>query len=221
MNAGSERAGHLVSFWERTAEIPRFPALDRNIRVDVAIVGAGIAGMMTAYQLSREGRRVAVLDAGPAGGRMTARTTAHLVNALDDRFYEIETFHGSLGAHFAAESHTAAIDRYEQIVAEEGIDCQFERVSGYLILPPGGAPEMLERELAAAHRAGLTGVERVTRAPLPSFDSGPALHFPRQGQMHPLRFLSGIAAAIVRRGGQIFAETRVTDVEGGASAREN
>lgn len=219
MNEAPERAGRLRSFWERTAERPRFAPLDRNITVDVAIIGAGIAGLMTAYELSREGRRVAVLDAGPVGGRMTARTTAHLVNALDDRFYEIETFHGAEGARLAAASHSAAIDRYEQIATEEGIDCQFERVGGYLMLPPGGSPEILDRELAAVHRAGLASVERVARTPLDSFDFGPALHFPRQGQVHPLRFLSGVAAAIVRRGGQIFVETRVTHVEGGASAK--
>src|SRR5438067_214942 len=113
-----DRAGRLLSFWERTAQCPTFPPLESSISADVAVVGAGIAGMMTAYYLSRDGRRVVVLDDGPVGGGMTARTTAHLVNALDDRYYDIEIFHGAEGARLAAESHSAAVDAYEKIASE-------------------------------------------------------------------------------------------------------
>ena len=219
MNESSEHAGRLRSFWERTAESFQSAPLDRDATADVVIVGAGIAGMMTAYRLSREGRKVVVLDDGPIGSGMTSRTTAHLVNALDDRYYDIETFHGAEGARLAAESHSAAIDQYERIAAEEGIACDFERVDGYLFAPPGGSAETLDQELAALHRAGLTAVERVARAPLEGFDTGPALRFPRQGQVHPVRFLTGLAEAIQRRGGHIFTGTHVTHLEGGASAK--
>src|SRR5688500_18285630 len=118
MNESTQYAGRLRSFWERTAESSSTGPLDSSTSADVVIVGAGIAGMMTAYQLSREGRKVVVLDDGPIGNGMTSRTTAHLVNALDDRYYEIETFHGAAGARLAAESHTAAIDEYERMVTE-------------------------------------------------------------------------------------------------------
>jgi len=175
--------------------------------------------MMTAYQLSRERRKVIVVDDGPVGNGMTSRTTAHLVNALDDRLYEIEAFHGAEGARLAAESHTAAINAFEEIASDESIECDFERVDGYLFEPPGSGTSSLEEELAALHRAGLTDVERVSRAPIQSFDTGPALRFPRQAQVHPRRFLNGLAAAIQRNGGQIFSGTRVVDAEGGASAR--
>jgi hypothetical protein len=85
---------------------------------------------------------------------MTSRTTAHLVSTLDDRYYDIERFHGVVGARLAAESHSAAIDQYEKISAEEGIACDFERVDGYLFVPPGGSTEALDQEFAAVHRAG-------------------------------------------------------------------
>jgi glycine/D-amino acid oxidase-like deaminating enzyme/nitrite reductase/ring-hydroxylating ferredoxin subunit len=220
MNESPENAGKLRSFWERTAQSIATAPLDRSVTTDVVIVGAGIAGMMTAYQLGREGRKVVVLDDGPIGSGMTCRTTAHLVNALDDRFYDIESFHGAEGARLAAESHTAAIDQYEKIAAEEGIDCDFERVDGYLCTPPGGSIDLLDEELAAVHRAGLSGVERVNRVPLVSgFDTGPALRFPRQGQVHPLRFLTGLAGAIQRQGGQIFTGTHVEKIAGGATAK--
>jgi len=186
--------------------------------VDVCIVGAGIAGLTTAYLLTREGKSVLVLDDGPLAGGQTQQTTAHLSNAIDDRYTVVERIHGTEGARLAAESHTAAIDRIEAIIREEQIDCDFERLDGYLFTPPGESDDILVQELAAAHRAGLTGVERVPRAPLPGFDTGPCLKFPRQGQFDPLRYLRGLAPAIERRGGRICTWTHVDSINGGSPA---
>jgi glycine/D-amino acid oxidase-like deaminating enzyme/nitrite reductase/ring-hydroxylating ferredoxin subunit len=208
-----------TSVWTATASVPEQPPLTEDPKADVCVVGAGIAGMTTAYLLARAGKSVVVLDDGPIAGGQTRRTTAHLSNAIDDRYFEIERLHGGQGAGLAAESHTAAIDRIETAVRDEKIDCDFERLDGYLFLPPGGSPEVLDRELAAAHRAGLTGVERIPRAPLDFFDTGPCLRFPRQGQFHPLKYLAGLARAIHRGGGRIFSGAHAEGVEGGAPAR--
>ncbi|MBI4503631.1 MAG: FAD-dependent oxidoreductase [Gemmatimonadetes bacterium] len=198
--------------------MPEFDSLDRDLTVDVCIVGAGIAGLSTAYALCREGKSVAVLDDGPVAGGMTTVTTAHLTNAIDDRYLRIEEFHGRDASRVMAASHTAAIDRIETIVQEEGIDCDFMRLDGYLFLPPGGSPAFLERELEAAQRAGLTGVEKVARAPLTGFETGPCLRFPKQAQFHPLKYLAALAKAIVREGGQIFTGTHADEVKGGKPA---
>src|SRR4051794_8155167 len=98
-------SGSTVSVWMATAETPDRPPLEADARADVCVVGAGIAGMTTAYLLSREGRSVVVLDDGRIGGGETCRTTAHLVNALDDRYDELERLHGEQGSRLAAESH--------------------------------------------------------------------------------------------------------------------
>jgi glycine/D-amino acid oxidase-like deaminating enzyme len=179
----------------------------------------GIAGLTTAYLLAREGKSVIVLDDGPIGGGATGRTTAHLVTALDDRYFELERLHGPKGAELAAQSHSAAIDRIEAIVAHEGIACAFERLDGYLFVPPSDSTNVLDHELAATHWAGLTNVERLPRAPLPFFDTGPCLRFPRQAQLHPLKYLAGLAKAIVRNGGQIFTHTHADTIEGGSPGR--
>jgi glycine/D-amino acid oxidase-like deaminating enzyme/nitrite reductase/ring-hydroxylating ferredoxin subunit len=213
------KSGETISLWIATAEVPEQAMLTENTHADVCIVGAGIAGMTTAYLLAREGKSVVVLDDGRVGGGMTERTTAHLSNAIDDYYFEIERLHGEKGARFAAESHTAAIDRIEAIIAEEGIDCEFERLSGYLFVPPGESKELLDRELRAVHRAGLKDVELVDRAPIDSFDTGICLHFPRQAQFHPLKYLAGLVRAIERDGGHIFTGTHVSTMEGGTSAR--
>jgi glycine/D-amino acid oxidase-like deaminating enzyme/nitrite reductase/ring-hydroxylating ferredoxin subunit len=202
-----------------TANTPSQSRLKENIRTDVCIIGAGIAGMTTAYLLAREGRSVVVLDDGVIGGGMTGRTTAHLTNAFDDRYFEMEKLHGEEGSRLIAQSHTSAIDIVEQIVHEEQIDCAFERLDGFLFVPPGESMDVLGDELKASHRAGLVDVEMVRRAPIQAFDTGPALRFPRQGQFHPLDYLSGMTRAFIRAGGRIFTETHATTMAGGSSAR--
>jgi len=211
-------SGTTVSVWAATADTPAESPLSKDTSANVCIVGAGIAGLTTAYLLAREGKDVIVLDDGPIGGGMTARTTAHLTNALDDRFYELERLFGREGSRLAAQSHSAAIDRVEAIVRQENIDCEFERLDGYLFIPPNGRLKVLEDELPAVHRAGLTAIRRMERAPLESFDTGPCLHFPRQAQFHPLKYLTGLARAIERDGGQIFTSTHADEIEGGPGA---
>jgi glycine/D-amino acid oxidase-like deaminating enzyme/nitrite reductase/ring-hydroxylating ferredoxin subunit len=166
--------------------------------------------------LAREGQSVVVLEDKSIGGGETGRTTAHLSNALDDRYYELERLFGERGARLAAESHTAAISQIEAIIAEERIECDFERLDGYLFVPPGESTEVLEREIYAARRAGLTDVAWVDKAPLEGFDTGRCLRFPRQGQFHPLKYLNGLADAIKRNGGRLFTNTRAEDIKGGS-----
>ncbi len=199
--------------------MPAYPPLDRDIQTDVCIVGAGIAGMTTAYLLARAGRSVVVLDQGPPGGGMTHVTTAHLVNLLDRGFCATERLHGTDGARVAVHSHSAAISRIESIAADENIDCDFHRLDAYLFAAPGRSIETLDEELAAALRCGIVGAERLDRAPLEDFNSGPCVRFRDQGRFHPLKYLAGLAAAIERDGGLIFSGSHVDEVEGGAPAR--
>ena len=214
-----ETLGQSVSLWMATSPVPNRSGLLEDAHADVCIVGAGVAGITTAYLLAKQGKSVIVLDDGAVGGGQTQRTTAHLSNALDDRYFEIERLHGPEGAKLAAGSHTAAIDRIESIVGDEQIACDFVRLDGYLILAPGESAELLDRELTAAHRAGLSGVERLPRAPLLNFDTGPCLRFPRQAQFHPLLYLTAVATAIERAGGHIFTGTHAETIKGGKPAR--
>lgn len=210
-------SGRTTSVWMSTAAVPRFEPIAEDAETSTCVVGAGIAGLTTAYLLAREGAGVVVLDDGPLGGGETGRTTAHLASALDDRYFELERLHGERGARLAAESHAAAIDRIEEIVRAEGIDCDFERLDGYLFVPPGESLEVLHREAEATRRAGIP-TEIVSRAPISGFDTGPSLRFPRQAQFHPLKYLSGLASAITRMGGRICTGSHVDRVDGGRVA---
>jgi glycine/D-amino acid oxidase-like deaminating enzyme/nitrite reductase/ring-hydroxylating ferredoxin subunit len=192
--------------------------LPSHSSADVCIVGAGITGLTSAYLLARAGKDVVVLEAGEIGSGETGRTTAHLSDALDDRYTELESLHGEGGSLLAAESHARAIDCIEEIVRIEEIDCGFTRLDGYLFLGPDDTRQTLVDEAAAARRAGVM-CELLDVSPGPSLAPGPCLRFPRQAQMSPLLYLAGLVRGIERMGGRIFTNVHVRGFESGMPAR--
>lgn len=204
--------GKTISIWEETVAAKAVTPLESDINTDVCVIGGGIAGLTTAYLLAKAGHKVAVVDDGQIGGGETSRTTAHLSNAIDDRIYRIEKWHGAEKAKLAVESHTSAIDEIERIVNTENIDCGFMRLDGYLFEAEESEDDLGE-ELSAAHRCGLSNVRWVDRAPMVNI--GRCLHFPRQGQFHVLEYLDGLVDAVERMGGRLFSGSRVTAWTGG------
>jgi len=218
-NWENKTSGDKEPSWYANIEQPiKFGKLTYNISssgevVDVIIVGGGIAGMTTAYLLSKSGKKVVVIEDGYIGSGETGRTTAHITHALDDRYYDVEQTHGVQGARIAAESHTAAINLIESLIKEEKIDCDFERLDGFLFLDPSDKKESLDRELQATHRAGIRETEIVERSPLDSFNTAPCIRFPNQAQFHPLKYLKGLCQATIGNGGRIFTQTHAQEVK--------
>jgi glycine/D-amino acid oxidase-like deaminating enzyme/nitrite reductase/ring-hydroxylating ferredoxin subunit len=205
------------SLWLETAQPERQPTLDENASADVCVIGAGIAGVTTAYLLAREKKSVILIDDGTPGCGQTGMTTAHLSNVIDARYTEMIRLHGVDGARLACDSHRSAIARIESICTQERIDADFLRVSGYLFLSPEHDESYLDEEFEAARQAGVE-VEKLLRAPVEGFNSGPCLHFPRQAQFHPLKYLNGVLEAFTRAGGRLYGGVRAVKVTGGATA---
>ena len=205
----------------RTAP-PRFrasdllaPPLTGGARVDVCILGAGLAGMVAAYLLAREHRSVMVIDEGPIGGVQGGFEAAHLASVMERPYAWMEAQHGAAGARVAAQSYAAAIDALEAIALREHIACEFERLDGYLVASPGDSPGALRREHAAARRAGVSGAEILESAPVAGGGWGPCVRYPGQAHFHPTRFLAGVARAIVREGGRIHCGVRCRSIDPG------
>src|SRR5688572_1788365 len=211
-------SGHTTSLWHATSSPLMREPLNGDARADVCVIGAGIGGMATAYLLARAGRRVIVLDDGPIGGGETGRTTAHLSDALDDRFRTLERLHGPDGARHAAESHRRAIEQIAEIVERERIDCDFAWVDGYLFASEQANAEDLAEERDAAVRAGVT-VEMLERAPYAVFEGTPVLRYPRQGRFHSLKFLAGLVRSVEENHGRICTATHVTAIHRGSPIR--
>ena len=206
--------GKTVSEWVHGVDFPEFDALSVDLETDVCIVGAGIGGLTTAYFLAKQGKKIVVVDAGPLADGQTARTSAHLASAFDDRFVHIEKYFGSDGARLAYKSHANAIDTIERIAADEHIDCEFLRVDAFLFLGKGDKESSLDNELAAAQRCGFTSAAKLDEVPIASFKSGPCIRFPNQAQFHPLKYLAGLTAAVKKLGVAIYCGNRVIEVQG-------
>jgi glycine/D-amino acid oxidase-like deaminating enzyme/nitrite reductase/ring-hydroxylating ferredoxin subunit len=212
------REGARTTVWEATldAPLPSYPPLAEDLTADVCVVGAGIAGLTTAYRLAREGQRVVVLDDGPIAGGETGRTTAHVVTAYDDFYHEAERLLGAADTRLLAESFRAAVEEVERIAREESIACDFVRLDGYWFPGDDAGREVLANELDAARRAGLEEVSLDADWPIATFKPGQVLRFPNQAQFHILKYVAGLARAAERHGARLFSGAHVMDVADGA-----
>jgi glycine/D-amino acid oxidase-like deaminating enzyme/nitrite reductase/ring-hydroxylating ferredoxin subunit len=201
------------SLWIATTPETSYPPLAGDLEVDVAIVGAGLTGLVAAWLLTEAGKRVAVLEQGRIVSGETGHTTAHVTELVDTRYHVIEQDFGREGARLVAQSNHEAIDWIDRTSSALAIACSFERVPAYLYTERARDTGLLNKELAAAARAGVP-VEFVHDVPLP-FRTAGALRVARQAQFHPRDFLLPLADRIAARGGLIFEMTRMTGVTDG------
>ena len=212
--------GIRPSIWDVTAPVSELPSVTLGNTVEVCVIGAGIAGLTTAYELVRAGREVLVLDDGPLAGGETGRTTAHLCTSFDDEYQAVERMHGAEVARLLAESFRAGVDAIERIVRDEQIECGFTRLDGWWVPSTDDADARFQAEFDASRRVGFTDVELVDAHPLAATFPGRAMRFPQQAQFHILRYMTGLAEAFQKRGGRIETHAHVETVDDAAGEGE-
>ncbi len=203
--------------WFEDSSIPKFPKLSGDLMVDVCVVGGGITGLTTAELLKKQGKTVAVIEAGRVGCGETGHTSAHLTEILDLEFRELISKFGREGATLAAQSSRRAIDLIQQNVIDKKISCGFKRVSAYRFTEKENQVSDLEKEAKAALEIGVP-CELVDQIPM-SRTIEKALRFDHQAQFQPVAYLSALAKSIDGDGCYIFEETRMIDVADGEPCR--
>src|SRR5690606_39936411 len=94
-----------------------FPSLSGNLETDVVVVGGGIAGLSVAYMLSRAGRKCVVIERNEIGIGHTGLSNAHLADALDGRYFQLQKIYGTENAKLArSEEHTSELQSRENLV---------------------------------------------------------------------------------------------------------
>ena len=201
--------------WLATRPTPTYGSLDRDLDVDIAIIGAGVTGLTAAVLLSRDGQRVALLERERVGNGESGHTTSHLTEAVDARYQTVIKDFGLDGARLVAQSTRDAITQIESLCSTLRVN--FERTPGYLYTERDSDLELLAKELDAARRAGCA-VEWVDDVPLP-FKTKGGVRWDTQGQVHASDYLFALAKEGVSRGVEIFDRTQVKNVHEGQPCR--
>ncbi len=195
----------MKSIWSDTVKIPERESLRGNKRAEVVVIGAGMAGILTAYYLQKQGRRVIVLEADRIASGQTKHTTAKITSQHGLIYSELEKLYGRLFAKTYADASQSAIEQYAALIEEEKIDCQFERVNSYLYSTKEKSQLLHELELAKKFGIPASFKEKL---PLP-FQTKGAVCFENQAQFHPLKFIKHLAESLI-----IFEHTKVLSVKG-------
>ncbi|MEY2468652.1 MAG: hypothetical protein QOF21_1350 [Actinomycetota bacterium] len=188
-----------------------YPPLQRGFHYDVLVVGAGITGLTTARLLVDAGAKVAVVDAGKIASGATGYSTAKVTALQQTRLSEIRSGLGDDYMRVYAEANAAAVERVAQFVTEDQIACDFERAPActYAIDDEGATSIAAEHDAAKA--SGFDArFDADTELP---FAVSAAVWLDNQAQFDPRAYCSGLAQAIVAKGGAVCERTRVCDAE--------
>lgn len=199
-------------------ERPRFPVLDRDLEVDVVVVGAGITGATTAWLLCEAGCNVALIERERAGSADSGHTTAHLTSVTDARLHELVRDVGADGACAIWEGGALAIDQIETIVRDLQIDCGFRRVPGYLHAPvqPQAGHASLRSQLEGlredAQLAAGFGMDAQFIEAVPGLDV-PGVRFGGQATFDPGCYLAALLGSLPVARCAVFEHTALQAIE--------
>jgi len=197
--------------WTATAPPTAYPRLTGSGGADVAVVGAGIVGLTTAYLLAKAGLSVAVLEARRVGRQVTGRSTAKITTQHGLIYRHLIETRGIDQARYYAEANRRGAQQISSWIDELGITCELEPKAAYAYTCDPAQRADMTAEAQAARRVGFDA-EALERAPLPFATAG-ALRFRDQAQFNPAQYLVGLAAAAEAAGCRVFENTPVTAVD--------
>ncbi|XZH04052.1 FAD-dependent oxidoreductase [Clostridium perfringens] len=194
----------MKSVWSESCKFRKREALNKDIKTDVLVIGAGIAGILTAYMLKQKGREVVLIDAAEIASGNTKNTTAKITSQHDLIYSKLITEFGEEKAKQYAKANELAIKKYKEIIEDKRIECDFEEKPAYVYSL--NEVDVLKEEVEAAKNLGIDA-EFVQEANLPFKIKG-AVKFNNQAQFNPLKFLRGISNELV-----IYENTRALEIK--------
>jgi glycine/D-amino acid oxidase-like deaminating enzyme/nitrite reductase/ring-hydroxylating ferredoxin subunit len=203
-----------VSLWIDTTRDTGYTSLEDDADVDVAIVGAGITGLTTAYLLRGRGARIAVIDANRIAKGVSAHTTAKITSQHALKYYKMIKAVGEEKARQYAQANQSAIDLIEGIIRENDIDCDFRRAPAFVFTQDTKYIQKLEDETESALKLGLPA--EYTDIPDLPFGVEGAMKFSNQAYFHPRKYLLALADLIEGEDCRIYENTRAVDIREGS-----
>ncbi len=200
-----------LSVWMATTPKTNYPSLKNDLTVDVAVVGAGIAGVSIAHRLKDLGKTVALVESGRIVEASTGKTTAKVTSLHGLIYTKLTKNFTDEGARIYGIANEAAIDRVEELVNKHHIDCDFSRLDAYTYAQAEEGTKLVKHEAEVAKRLGLPA-SYTDEVPLeyPTFG---AVKFSRQAQFHVRKYLLALAALVDGDGSYILENTKATEIK--------
>ncbi|MBQ7841134.1 MAG: FAD-dependent oxidoreductase [Lachnospiraceae bacterium] len=172
---------------------------------DVIVIGAGMAGLLTAFYLKEKGKAVLVLEANEIASGQTEKTTAKITSQHGLKYSSLIKKVGRKKAQIYARANEAAILEYEKLIRKNNIECQFKKGNAYLYTRQDAA--VLQKEAEVAKSLGLDAFfTKETELP---FEITGAVGFRNQAQFSPLEFVRQISEKL-----EVWEHTKVISVHG-------
>ncbi|WP_233879086.1 FAD-dependent oxidoreductase [Virgibacillus halodenitrificans] len=201
----------VVSYWRETGKAKSYEKLQENIKVDIAIVGGGIAGTLTAYNLAKEGKKVALLEARDLFSGTTGYTTAKLTAQHNLIYDELINRYGQEAAKLYYRANMEGIATIKELAKENNIDCELEEKDAFVFTEKAKHRDAIQKEAKAYEKLGIEG-EFIESLPL-NLDIEVAIMMRNQAQFHPVKFLQSMVKLIKQYEGEVFENTRVMDIK--------
>lgn len=197
------------SYWQETVSLPSFPALENDLDVDIAIIGGGISGIMTAYYLKDTGKRIAVFEKDTLACQTTGHTTAKITYLHKTIYQFLITYYGKEIAKMYLDSNRQAMKDIELIIKKENISCQYVKNDAFIYTKNQVNTKIIDKEIAALKTLGIE--------PLISQDeikgTTRVVGVKQQATFHPLLYLAGVIKACQQAGVQFYEHSEAVAFE--------
>ncbi|MGD6780042.1 FAD-dependent oxidoreductase [Sutcliffiella horikoshii] len=199
------------AYWRDSAPLPSFPTLKENKKTDVCVVGGGITGITTAYQLANEGLKVILIDADQILNGTTGHTTAKVTSQHGLIYDEFLQHLGQEKAKLYYQANQEGLHFIKDLVDLKRIQCDFSEQNAYIYSQTEQDDQKVIKEFEAYQKLGIDG-DLIYDIPLP-LETKSVIVMKNQAQFHPLKYLKVLVDGIVEKGGEIYEHTVATDVE--------
>ncbi|WP_018662180.1 FAD-dependent oxidoreductase [Heyndrickxia acidiproducens] len=199
--------------WRKTTAMPHFPSLTEDIHVDVAVVGAGMTGIATAYLLAKEGVKAALFDAGEIANGTSGHTTAKITAQHGLIYDELIGHFGKEMAETYYKANEAGAACIEAIVKELGISCDYSHQDAYIYANRDQDLAKLEKEWQAYQTLGIKG-EWLDSLPV-DISVKKAIKMEGQAQFDPLAYLKPLVTFLAENNVPVFENTTAKEIEYG------
>lgn len=200
------------STWQADYKPQKFPKLTQNLQTDVAIIGGGMVGILSAYMLAKAGKSVVIIESKKVLSGATSLTTAFLTQIYDTSLADSIRIYGAKNTKLIWQSHGEAIDLIETIIKTEKIECEFMRCSNFNYANTDEDYESLQSEYDAMQKLGFDA--ELKRKNSLNFRNSGFVETKQQAKFHPIKFLQGVVNVLQEMGVEIYEQSTVDKVTG-------